>query len=163
MWWSDRRLFLLGGLSALSACGFAPVYGPGGAANALVGHVGLDAPASRNDQLFQQRIEERLGRAEAPRFRLATIIETDTSGLGTTADGRTTRFRILARAQFALRETGSERLITDGRTIAFTGYSASGSTVATLAAERDAYARLMTMLADQVIDQLLVAAPDLPQ
>ena len=38
MWSSDRRSFLaLAGLAALGACGFTPVYGPGGGGAALGG------------------------------------------------------------------------------------------------------------------------------
>ena len=48
------------------------------------------------------------------------------------------------------------------QTAAFTGYSATGSSVATLAGERDARDRLMIILADQVVDALLIAAADLP-
>lgn len=162
MWWSDRRFFVLGGAAALAGCGFEPVYGPGGEANVLLSAVALDAPDDRHDQLFQQRIEERLGRASDARFRLKTVIETSTDGLGNTSDGRTTRFRVLGRAQFVLTDMTEEaNVLTQGRITAFTGYSATGSTVATLAAERDADIRLMTMLADQVIDRLLIDAPKL--
>ena len=38
---------------------------------------------------------------------------------------------------------------------AITGYSATGTTVATLAAESDARKRLMTTLGDMVVDRLL--------
>ena len=36
----------------------------------------------------------------------------------------------------------------------FVGYSATGTTVATLAAKRDATERLMTILADEIVLQL---------
>jgi LPS-assembly lipoprotein len=40
----------------------------------------------------------------------------------------------------------------------FTGYSTFGTPVATQAAERDAEARLMQMLADQMLTRLVAAA-----
>ena len=40
----------------------------------------------------------------------------------------------------------------------FTGYSATGSTVETLAGERDAFERLMRILADQIAARLLATA-----
>jgi LPS-assembly lipoprotein len=45
--------------------------------------------------------------------------------------------------------------VTSGSVDNFTGYSATGTTVATLAAERDAQERLMTILADQIVTRLL--------
>jgi LPS-assembly lipoprotein len=52
--------------------------------------------------------------------------------------------------------------VRQGRVSDFTGFSATGSTVATLAAERDATARLMVILADQIVDRLVISASGLP-
>ena len=159
MWSCKRRTFLASSL-ALAGCGFTPVYGPGGAGNRLTGQVALadaDTPAR---YLFNRRFEERMGRASGP-YALAVTLQTDDQDLGTTSTGSITRYRILGRAFYELRDAGGETLI-DGRTTAFTGYSTTGSTVATLAAERDARERLMTILADQVIDALLLRADTLP-
>ena len=50
--------------------------------------------------------------------------------------------------------------MTSGTVQSFTSYSATGSTIATLAAQRDARARLMQILADQIA-QRLAAEPGL--
>jgi LPS-assembly lipoprotein len=44
----------------------------------------------------------------------------------------------------------------------FTAYSATGSTVAGLAAEEDAAYRLMRILADQIVAQLIATSDKLP-
>jgi LPS-assembly lipoprotein len=44
----------------------------------------------------------------------------------------------------------------------FTAYSATGSTVAGLAAEEDAATRLMRILADQIVARLIAASASLP-
>ena len=46
-------------------------------------------------------------------------------------------------------------IVASGNVQNFTGYSATGSTVETLAGERDAQRRLMTILADQITIELL--------
>ena len=49
--------------------------------------------------------------------------------------------------------------VTSGTVDSFTGYSATGSTVATRAARADAEERLTTILADQIVTRLIAAAP----
>ncbi|HCQ58330.1 MAG TPA: hypothetical protein DIU10_10575, partial [Sulfitobacter sp.] len=53
------------------------------------------------------------------------------------------------------------QIVTSGKVESFTGYSATGTTVATRAAELDAQERLMVILADLVVSRLYAA--DLPQ
>ena len=88
-------------------------------------------------------------------------LQTSRQSLGATSIGNTTRYRLVGRAQYRLLDLNGAELIS-GRTDSFTGYSTTGSTVSTLAAERDARDRLVTILADQVIDALLLDAADLP-
>jgi LPS-assembly lipoprotein len=138
----------------LAGCGFTPVYGPGGAGGRLQGRVALESPDAPAGYAFTRRFEDRMGRASGP-YRLETRLQTDQQDLGATSAGAITRYRILGRVFYALRDTDGT-VLAEGRTNAFTGYSTTGSTVATLAAERDAQARLMVLLADQVIDGLLL-------
>ena len=49
-------------------------------------------------------------------------------------------------------------MVASGSETNFTGYSATSSTVETLAGERDAYKRLMRILADQISARLLASA-----
>ena len=161
MWLSDRRTFLLGAVAvALAGCGFAPAYGTGGAASKLQNAIHVEEPGDRNAYLVTRRIEERLGAGgpSAP-YRLELAISVDQESLGSTADGNLNRYHVTGAATFAVRSAGT--IIETGTVRNFTGYSASGSTVATLAAERDAEERLMQILADQIIDRLVLAAPTL--
>lgn len=167
MWWSDRptrRAALALGLgAALTACGFTPAYGPQGGAARLTGQVVLSAPDDRMGYLLGQRIEERLGYAETGRYALDVSQTTTRSGLGTGADGRTTRYQLIGTARYTLRDGAGGPVLATGAVDDFTGYSATGSTVATLAAVRDAERRLMVILADKVVDRLLLTAQDLPE
>ena len=159
--YNRRRFGVLLAAAALAGCGFTPVYGPDGTGAALLGQLSLDPPQDRNDYLLQRRIEERLGQATAGAWRLSTQIKTDDIGLGFTTDGDITRYNINGTTDYTLRRTGSSEIFRQGKIQHFTSYSATGTTVATLAAKRDAEVRLMTILADQIIDQLLIISEDL--
>ncbi len=157
MWLYDRRMILLGA-TALGACGFTPVYGPQGGGGALLNAVALPDPNDSKGYHFNSRFEERLGRGgpTAP-YRLDIRIQTDEQDMGSTSAGTTTRYRLIGRVFYTLVEAGTAKTLLQGRTNAFTGYSSTGSTVATRAAETDAMERLMILLADQVIDDLLLS------
>ncbi|WP_296762751.1 LPS assembly lipoprotein LptE [Sediminimonas sp.] len=169
MWWSDRRNLLAGmGAAlalALAGCGFAPVYGPQGAGDRLQSAVHVQAPDSRDEQLLTRRIEERLGRGS--RYRLRYDLDITEESLAIDANNTASRMNLVGAVSFALYPGGAvdedAAPLIEGRTTAFTGYSATGSTVATRAAERDARVRLATILADRMIVQLVAAAGDLPE
>ncbi|SIO48221.1 LPS-assembly lipoprotein [Rhodovulum sp. ES.010] len=158
---SDRRTFLFGlSALALAGCGFRPAYGPGGAAEGLRDSIAVDPPDTRNGFALVERLEARLGRAEAPRYRLSYRTSIDREGLGVSAVQETTRYNLVGGLDFQLRDLGSGEIVQSGRVAAFTAYSATGSTVATLAAERDAERRLMVMLADRLVTRLIATADD---
>ena len=158
--YNRRRFGVVLAAAALAGCEFKPVYGPDGTGAALLGQLSLDPPQDRNDYLLQRRIEERLGQATTGAWRLSTQIKTDDIGLGFTTDGDITRYNINGTTDYTLRRTGSSEIFRQGKIQHFTSYSATGTTVATLAAKRDAEVRLMTILADQIIDQLLIISED---
>lgn len=150
----NRRLFLLSPL-ALAACGFTPAFAPGGAATALTGTVRAADPTDRNGFDFVERIEERLGRPQDHRYDLAYRIQTETIGVGITADNKITRYNLKGVIDYALTRSGTDEKLASGRVQSFTAYAATGSTVAGLAAEEDAATRLMRILADQIVARLI--------
>tara|TARA_R110002124_G_scaffold149980_3_gene316277 strand:+ start:1217 stop:1699 length:483 start_codon:yes stop_codon:yes gene_type:complete len=152
----DRRTLLFAPL-ALAACGFQPVYGPGGAGSALQNRVLVDEPDDRDGYLLTREIEERLGRGAPARFGLALNIATTQEGLAIDAEGNTTRFNLLGAVDYVLRDLTSGQIVTSGTVDSFTGYSATGTTVATLASAQDAQERLMRILADQILARLYTA------
>ncbi|RKF16335.1 hypothetical protein D6850_01895 [Roseovarius spongiae] len=154
-----RRFFCLGSLAALAGCGFAPVYGPGGGGGALQNAVLADAPDTRDGFLLVREIEDRLGRANPANYGLSYAIDVRQEAIAIDRSDVTQRYNILGEVTYALRDLASGAVVASGRVRNFTGYSASGSTVATQAAERDARARLMKILAGQMITRLVVAAP----
>ena len=157
----NRRTLLVLPL-ALAACGFTPVYGPGGTASALRGRVEVAAPGSVDSYHLVQNLEERLGRSSAPDYSLDLTLQSGAQGQAITASNEITRYSLVGKVDYTLRAKSSGQIVASGSVDNFTGYSATGSTVETLAAERDARARLMVILADQITTRLYATA-DLTQ
>lgn len=162
MWSYNRRALLLGAL-ATAGCGFTPSFGPGGAVDGLRGALLVDEPDTRDAFLLTRRIEDRLGRADSPRYGLAVKLDMTEEPMALTRTNITTRFNIVGRADWVLRDLADGTVLAQDQASSFTGYSATGTTVATLAASRDARARLATILADQIVAQLMAATPALPE
>lgn len=163
MSWSSRRRVLLGaGAALLPGCGFAPAYGPAGGAAALQGRVLVEAPDTRAGFLLTRALESRLGRGGDARYALGHAIDLRQDAIAISDDNVTLRSNLLGRVTYALRDLDTGAVLRSGRVESFTGFSASGTTVATEAAQRDAEARLMAILADRIVTRLVAAAADLP-
>lgn len=158
----SRRFILLAAPATLAACGFEPAFAPGGPASRLQGAVRVDDPKGRPGYLLTRHIEERLGRGELQRYGLSYSIALSEEAIAITDDNVTTRFNLLGSVKYALRDLESKAVLVTGTADSFTSYSASGTTVATQAAERDAEARLIVILADQIINRLTAEAASLP-
>ncbi|AXQ94461.1 LPS assembly lipoprotein LptE (plasmid) [Cereibacter azotoformans] len=154
---SDRRSFLLAAL-ALAGCGFRPAYGPGGPAEKLQGSIRVEDPTDKNGFDLVERLEERIGRPEAPRFDLRYRISTSIDSVGITPSDSITRYNLTGRIEFTLVERASGEVVQSGTVSNFTSWSATGSTVAALVAEEDAKYRLMRILADQIVTQLIATS-----
>lgn len=162
MSWFNRKFLLMIPL-VLSACGFQPVYGTGGTGSALRGKVEVSAPDDVESYWLVQNLEEDLGRntSSALEYDLAVTVATTQQGQAITASNEITRYSIIGSANYTLTNKASGQIVASGKVDNFTGYSATGSTVETLASERDARHRLMNILADQITTQLYATA-DLP-
>lgn len=84
-------------------------------------------------------------------------VTTRRDALAVNTESNINRYNIIGEASFSLVDQSTGRVVTSGAVDNFTGASATGTTVATLAAERDARIRLMTLLADQIVLRLLSA------
>jgi len=162
---SDRRTFL-GLLVTLpaAACGFSPVYGPGGSAAGLTGRIAIADPTNRNEFTLVNRLEDRLGRAGAGDFLLAFQLETDEVGLAISGANEIERYNLTGTLTYTLTDpragagAGAGTVVASGEVSNFTSYSATASTVGTLAAEESAYDRLMVSLADLLVTRLLTTS-----
>lgn len=153
MWCYSRRAFL--GLTTLAGCGFTPVYAPGSSASMLRGQVQITAPETVEGYRLLQALRDRLGDSTSPAYALQVTLEIGEVAAATTAQGSTTRYTLPGRATYALATLDGTSLA-QGTVDSFTSYSATGTTVATSAAQTDARARLATILADQIVTRLSV-------
>lgn len=140
------------------ACGFSPAYGPGGAAQGLQGRIRVADPENKLGFDLVERLEERLGRPQSPRFDLAYTVVTKPETLGITPENTITRYHLTGHIDWTLTSRDTGQRATGGRVQGFTAYSATGSTVAGLTAEQDAAFRLMRILADQIVTRLIATA-----
>lgn len=138
-------------LMLVSGCGFVPALGTDSPARGLMGAVRADSPTTQADYDFVARIEERLGRSDQPKYDLRFKIVIEKEGVGITAEGATTRYVLTGSAEWALIDAVSGDLLASATVRNFAGWSATGSTIAGLAAEEDAQRRLVRLLADQVV------------
>ncbi|NVO57635.1 hypothetical protein HW561_17705 [Rhodobacteraceae bacterium B1Z28] len=151
----DRRTLLMLPL-ALAACGFEPVYAPGGSGSELFGKVAVSAPNTVESYLLVQNLEQQLGRSASSGndYNLDVQVSTVIRGAAITTTNETNRYTIDGQAQYALRSNETGQVVASGTVTDFVGYSAAGSTVSTLADERDAKERLMVILSGQIVNRL---------
>jgi len=152
----NRRFMLLAPL-ALGACGFEPIHAPGKPGAMLQNRVLVDEPADQNGYLLTREIEERLGRGRNAAYGLSLSVGTSERQLAINSEGYIERFNLLGRVDYSLRSLDTGDVVASGYVENFTAYSATGTTVVTLAGERDARERLMNILADQVLARLYAA------
>lgn len=154
-----RRAALIG-LAALAGCGFVPVYGPGGAGQALLGSVAVDVPQTVDGFRLRQAVEDRLGPVARPAYRLTLSYDVIEAANAITPDGTASRMNLTGTVRYILRAEGGETALTMGQVDSFISYTTTGTTVATRAAADDARLRLAVALADQLLARLAIAAPE---
>jgi LPS-assembly lipoprotein len=159
MWW--LRGWGLAALLGLAACGFAPAFAPSGPGQALYGQIALNDPETRNGFEFIQHFEQRLGRAVDARYDLAISIATASASLGISPAGATTRYNLTGSVTWTLTDRANGQQLATGSEENFVGWSATGVTISAVNAETDANARLMRILADQLVARLVALAPGL--
>ena len=154
----DRRVFLLG-LAALAGCGFEPVYAPGNRGDGLRGRIDIAEPADEEGFALVRRLEDRLGQSAGGDLILNAEIRLDEEAVGFLTDGSISRYNVLGQVSWSLNDGTGPQL--SGSEQSFTSYSATSTTVATIVAQRNARERLMIVLADRIVADILAGAEGL--
>ncbi|MEL6958804.1 MAG: hypothetical protein AAGL89_07645 [Pseudomonadota bacterium] len=157
----NRRHALLS-LAALAGCGFEPLYGRTGQAEALRGRIAFQAPQTVEGFRLRARLEDRLGRTERGAYLLRVEMEIEEIALVISSDQDINRFNLPGTARWQLTADEDDAVLASGVAETFTAYSAFGTTVATRESQDDARDRLAIALADLIITDLIIAAGDLP-
>ena len=147
------------GIMALSACGFTPAYGPNGAAGKVQGQVATTTPDTISGFYLRNQIVDRIG--SGGRFALDVSIAESRDAVAISQTGDTTRFNIIGTADWILRDGNAGAILAQGRAESFTSYAATGTTVTSQSSASDARRRLMVILADQIVAEVMLAAPDI--
>ncbi len=156
----SRRVAILG-LVALSGCGFAPVYAPGGSADGLRGRIDVVPPSDEEGFALVRRFEDRLGQPQGADLKLTADIAISEDSVGFLPNGSISRYNVLGQVRYKLARADDGETVLTGSEQSFTSYSATSTTVATIAARRDARRRLMVILADRIVADILVNADKL--
>ena len=145
---SNRRGFLLAAC-ALAGCGFVPVHGSNSKSQIFRNAVLVQAPKNRVEFELVRNLEVLLGPVTAKRYDLRYTLKVDEQVIVVSAAQQIDRFSLVGKINFTLVDADGVVLLSKTAK-SFTGYSATGTTVATERSKRDAYDRLMVILAKQV-------------
>ena len=152
-----RRAVLGLGLAALmtgAGCGFTPLYAPGAPGDRLRGLLVVTPPDDRASFAFAAQVEQLLGRVDAGPYRLTYTIMTRKE------DQASQRSALLGAVKYSVIENSTGRTLASGRQTAFTGFNTTSTIVATRTSARDAQARLMVLLANAVVSELVASGED---
>ncbi len=140
----------------LAGCGFEPVYAPGQPATRLRGRIEVAEPADEEGFALVRRLEDRLGQPTQGDLTLNAEILVDEEAVGFLSDGTISRYNVIGRVNWSLNDGAGPQL--SGSEQSFASYSATSTTVATIVAQRDARERLMILLADRIVADILAEA-----
>ena len=141
-------------LLALGACGFSPALAPGGAARSLRGRVSVTAPDTIEGFALRARLQDRLGTGGGD-LQLVVSLDQALEAAAQSRRGDTLRYNVIGAAGWQLLGPDGATL-GSGQVDGFTSYGATASTVATQTSATDAQGRLMTILADRIVAQLVL-------
>ncbi len=138
---------------ALAGCNFAPVHGDGSKFQVLHNAVLVQAPTNRLEFELVRHLEVQLGQATAKRYDLLYKLNVDEDIIYVSSAQEVNRFSLVGVLEYSLVDNNGVILLSETAK-SFTGYSATGTTVATQRSKRDAHDRLMAILAKKLANSL---------
>jgi LPS-assembly lipoprotein len=148
----------IGTLGLATGCGFRPIYGPAGSGSALDGKPVVAQGGGPNDFTLARALQDRLGPPDAaPRFRLTTALSISAEEVAVTTAQSTNRFNLIGVVDYTLTDIATGGTVRAGRVDGFNSFSAVGTSLAVRTAQMDATERLMVILADRVMLDLLAS------
>ena len=146
---------------ALSSCGFTPMYGSSGVTTsesvvAQLAQVDIRPIAERRGMVLRQQLNEKLhpGGPRNTRYDLQVRVAQRTQELGVRKDSTTSRANLILTANYILWD-GTKRLARD-RVRSTVSYNILDDQYATIASERDAEARALKQISDEIRVRLAV-------
>jgi LPS-assembly lipoprotein len=135
----------------LTACGFHPLYGRGGASPAIMASIYVDPIPERTGYELRNSLMDLLdsGGAGSKRYRLNVRLADQRKGIALQNDATITRYNYLLDADYELTDSTGQ-IVTRGHQSTLTAYNVVASPYATLAARQDAQKRAAQDLAQRI-------------
>jgi LPS-assembly lipoprotein len=135
----------------LTACGFHPLYGRGGASPAIMASIYVDPIPERTGYELRNSLMDLLdsGGAGSKRYRLNVRLADQRKGIALQNDATITRYNYLLDADYELTDS-TGKIVTRGHQSTLTAYNVVASPYATLAARQDAQKRAAQDLAQRI-------------
>jgi LPS-assembly lipoprotein len=134
-------------LLGLAGCGFTPVYGDAGVGSSL-SRIAVTTQDDRLGYRVREQLEDALGRdgAQAPLWRLETVLEQSRRPLGRRIDDTATRYELTVRGAWTLTPVAGGAALTGVQTVTTT-YAAADQPYAAITAQQDGEERAAGELA----------------
>ncbi|HVZ70057.1 MAG TPA: LPS assembly lipoprotein LptE [Rhizomicrobium sp.] len=136
---------------ALTACGFHPLYGNGGASPRVMASIYVDPIPDRTGYELRNSLIDLLdsGGGGAKQYRLKVRLSDQRKGIALQNDATITRYNYLLDADYELYDS-TGKLVTSGHQSTLTAYNVVASPYATLAAQQDAQKRAAQDLSQRI-------------
>ena len=154
----DKQKYLLAVLCSvfIASCSFEPAWiAEENKTKILWRRVHIQEPITRNEFRLNRYLASRIGHAKDAEFFLEYELSTETKRTALSFDGKAYRIRILGEVKFSLIHSEKDTILLSSSVKDSLGYSDAILAVTDQASERDAYKRLMVLLGDRIVDELL--------
>ena len=141
-------------LFLISSCGFLPLnsnINP----RTLLEVVSIQEPNTQNEFIFYSRLTDRFGEF-GDKYVLNYSISTSSEDSALNFDGTPHRIKIVGSVLYSLKDIKNGAVLISEKEEMHLSFSNSGSTAAVLNAERTTNEQLVVLLADKVIDRLVL-------
>jgi len=153
-----KRIIGFWALLLLGACGFEPVYAPSTSTNSVRNNFDLSAPTDRGTYQFYHNLKGQISDNPQAQYALSYTISQSATNAATDADGKSHRGVLKGSLAYRITRKINGETVKTGNVKGFTSYPALASSVASDAAGRDATKRLMKILSDNLVDELMMVA-----
>ena len=151
-----KRIIGFWALLLLGACGFEPVYAQSTSTNSVRNNFDLSAPTDRGTYQFYHNLKGQISDNPQAQYALSYTISQSATNAATDADGKSHRGVLKGSLEYRITRKINGETVKTGKVKGFTSYSALASSVASDAAGRDATKRLMKILSDNLVDELIM-------
>ena len=151
---SSFKKIIYAALFLISSCGFSPLNSDINP-RTLLEVVSVQEPNTQSEFIFYSRLTDRFGEF-GDRYVLNYSISTSSEDSALNFDGTPHRIKIVGSVLYSLKDIKNGAVLISEKEEMHLSFSNSGSTAAVLNAERTTNEQLVVLLADKVIDRLVL-------